>query len=250
MEEYSMNPIIKQIQNAIAELQELLAAIEMLGDNTPALLYQLANEKSQAITDATLLLANKKGEEEQPPIIVETQEKIAEIEEDTPLQTVEKDTPLQTVEEDTPTQTVEEDTPPQTIEKDTPTQTVEEDTPLQTVEEDTPTQTVEEVPPIVEPPVPPTVVAPPIAVEPTPITPSAIERKELRKSLTLNDRFLFRRELFANSDAVMREALDAIHQCATHALALKWIEQHYSWDAEAPAVIEFMALLEKNYNTK
>lgn len=180
MEEYNMNPIIKQIQNAIDELQELLAAIEMLGDNTPALLYQLANEKSQAIADATSLLLSEKGDEEQPPA-VEPQEAIT------------------------------------------------------VIEEETPPQTVEEVP---------------FVVEPTPIVPSAIERKELRKSLTLNDRFLFRRELFNGSDAVMHEALDAIHQCATHALALEWIEQHYSWDAEAPAVIEFMALLEKNYNTK
>lgn len=190
---------ITQIQKSIVELQELLVAIEGLAGNAPAILYTLANEKSQAIAQAASTLSAGEicpSPTPQPQKMVEVTTVIAE-------ETVQ-------VEEKTPTTT--EVVPP-----------IVEVEIIEEVKEETPITTITE-------------------------SPVYLPRKELRKSLTLNDRFLFRRELFGNSDTEMHTALDAIQQCATYMQAVAWIDEVYNWDNENDVVIEFLALVEKNFN--
>lgn len=74
------------------------------------------------------------------------------------------------------------------------------------------------------------------------------EKEDLRSRMTLNDRFLFQRELFRGDIGMLNYTLDEVNKLATMDEALRFIENQYHWDAEASGVKEFMELLERHFN--
>ena len=87
--------------------------------------------------------------------------------------------------------------------------------------------------------------------EEEPATPvEALQRqqaKELRKALSLNDRFRFRRELFGNSDIRMNETLSLIDAMQSYEEAEDYILNDLNWDVENPDVAEFMKIVQKHF---
>lgn len=85
----------------------------------------------------------------------------------------------------------------------------------------------------------------------TPVTlEEALQRqqaKELRKALSLNDRFRFRRELFGNSDIRMNETLSLIDAMQSYEEAEDYILNDLNWDVENPDVAEFMKIVQKHF---
>ena len=73
------------------------------------------------------------------------------------------------------------------------------------------------------------------------------QAKELRKALSLNDRFRFRRELFGNSDIRMNETLALIDAMHSYEEAEDYILNDLSWDEENPEVAEFMKIVQKHF---
>lgn len=71
--------------------------------------------------------------------------------------------------------------------------------------------------------------------------------KELRRAISLNDRFRFRRELFGNSDVRMTETLALIDTMTDYGEAREYLLTDLAWDAEEPVVKEFLALVEKHF---
>lgn len=71
---------------------------------------------------------------------------------------------------------------------------------------------------------------------------------DIRRNLTINDRFLFKRELFHGSDEDFNGTLDLI--AAMHSLeeAEEYIYDDLAWDRNDPAVKEFQAFI-ANYFT-
>lgn len=93
-----------------------------------------------------------------------------------------------------------------------------------------------------------------IIEEEEPATPVTLEEalqrqqaKELRKALSLNDRFRFRRELFGNSDIRMNETLSLIDAMQSYEEAEDYILNDLNWDVENPDVAEFMKIVQKHF---
>ena len=73
------------------------------------------------------------------------------------------------------------------------------------------------------------------------------QAKELRKALSLNDRFRFRRELFGNSDIRMNETLALIDAMNSYEEAEDYILNDLNWDEENTEVAEFMKIVQKHF---
>ncbi|MBQ6938417.1 MAG: hypothetical protein IJN35_01070, partial [Muribaculaceae bacterium] len=76
---------------------------------------------------------------------------------------------------------------------------------------------------------------------------SVRQAKELRKALSLNDRFRFRRELFGNSDVTMNDTLNLIDTMNDYNEALEYLTQDLEWSPEEPVVQEFLQLVERHF---
>lgn len=96
-----------------------------------------------------------------------------------------------------------------------------------------------------EPPEPATP-AKPVEVDDTPAP--TRERPDLRRSFTLNDKFMFRRELFADSDAELNDTIDLIMTMDTLDEAREYLLHDLQWDADNATVADFMAII-TNYFT-
>lgn len=87
----------------------------------------------------------------------------------------------------------------------------------------------------------------------TPVTVSEMmsvrRAKELRRALSLNDRFRFRRELFGNSDVRMTETLALLDTMDGYAEAREYLTEDLGWDADEPVVQEFLALVENHFKS-
>lgn len=73
--------------------------------------------------------------------------------------------------------------------------------------------------------------------------------KELRKALSLNDRFRFRRELFGNSDINMNDTLNLIDTMKDLAEAREYLLQDLGWSADDIVVQEFLTLVERHFKS-
>ena len=71
------------------------------------------------------------------------------------------------------------------------------------------------------------------------------QRPDIWKSLTINDRFRFRRELFAGDDSAMTEAIARIGAMGSLAEADEYLSS-MPWDSDSEAVGEFMTFV-SNY---
>lgn len=72
--------------------------------------------------------------------------------------------------------------------------------------------------------------------------------EDIRKSLSLNDRFRFSRELFNNDNVSMEKCFDMINQ-ATHFSELEQeLYDTYRWEKDNECVIEFLTLIKKRFN--
>lgn len=68
----------------------------------------------------------------------------------------------------------------------------------------------------------------------------------LLKSFTLNDRFRFRRELFAGNDDDFNETLQLIADMESYTEAEDYLLCDLMWDRENPAVADFLEILANN----
>jgi hypothetical protein len=71
---------------------------------------------------------------------------------------------------------------------------------------------------------------------------------DLNSSLTLNQRFAFRRDIFHGDDETMRNALSHISSFDTVAKAISWLDSEFSinWDSESGAA--FREALDRYFN--
>lgn len=71
--------------------------------------------------------------------------------------------------------------------------------------------------------------------------------KELRRAISLNDRFRFRRELFRNNDVLMNETLALLDAMKSYDEAEDYIFNDLKWDRENPEVKDFMSIVENHF---
>lgn len=86
------------------------------------------------------------------------------------------------------------------------------------------------------------------APTPAPVNVAPVAVGDIRRSLTLNDKFRFIRELFGGSDVDFNGTLDLIATMHSPAEAREYLLQDLAWDAESPLVADFLAYVD-NYFT-
>lgn len=71
--------------------------------------------------------------------------------------------------------------------------------------------------------------------------------KDIRQAISLGDRFLFQRELFAGNGEKMQKTLDDLNALDTLDEALEYIRSHFDWDKDATAVQLFENVLRRRF---
>lgn len=100
-----------------------------------------------------------------------------------------------------------------------------------------------------QPPVPPTLVD---RVSPQNLSiHEVLEKRKLsdfRKAFSLNDRFYFRRELFAGNEGRMNQVIDRLNDLHTYDESLAYLKHELEWNLDDQAVVDFVKLLEKRFS--
>ena len=110
--------------------------------------------------------------------------------------------------------------------------------------------------PVVEPIIEPVIEPEPIAnsqqpiAESTPVQASLFGQpvENIRQAISLGDRFLFQRELFAQNGEKMQKALDELDKLSSMDEALAYIDKHFQWDKESSTYELFLNVLRRRFN--
>lgn len=81
----------------------------------------------------------------------------------------------------------------------------------------------------------------------------ALQRKlsrDLHHAFSLNDRFRFRRELFANNDVELNDTLNLVETMQTFEEAEDFFYNDLEWDKDSPEVIDFMNIIRNHFYNK
>src|SRR5690554_1979085 len=70
---------------------------------------------------------------------------------------------------------------------------------------------------------------------------------DLKKGVSINDRFLFQRELFNNNNHLMNNTIDILNSMESYEEAEKHIRENFTWDFENPTVNDFITILRKRF---
>ena len=150
---------------------------------------------------------------------------------------------------------VEEDTETENELVEEPQADVQEESlePLETLDEP-------EVPaPVVEPfiePEPVSVVEPILEPAPQPASRPIPQQtslfgtavEDIRQAISLGDRFLFQRELFAGNGELMQKTLDEINSLGSLSEAMDYVADNFEWDKESTAVQLFENVLKRRFS--
>ena len=110
------------------------------------------------------------------------------------------------------------------------------------------------VEPIVEPAPQPEIKAEPIVAsqpvsrpmpQQTSLFGTAVE--DIRQAISLGDRFLFQRELFAGNGELMQKTLDEINSLGSLSEAMDYVLDNFEWDKESTAVQLFENVLKRRF---
>ncbi|MBE6320902.1 MAG: hypothetical protein E7075_08050 [Bacteroidales bacterium] len=176
-------------------------------------------------------------------------------------QTAEPEVEIELIVEEEPQEEVKEELEKQeTIESIEPLESIEPIESLEILDE------VEVVEPVTEPtPAPqPEAKAEPVA-EPTQPLHNATQQlhnatqplqtslfgtavEDIRQAISLGDRFLFQRELFAGNGELMQKTLDEINGLGSLSEAMDYVRNNFDWDKESTAVQLFENVLKRRFS--
>ena len=107
------------------------------------------------------------------------------------------------------------------------------------------------VEPVMEQPVPQPEPAPKVEPTPRPVPTqtslfgSAVE--DIRQAISLGDRFLFQRELFAGNGELMQKTLDELNALGSLEEAMDYVADNFEWDSDSTAVQLFENVLKRRF---
>ena len=203
---------LSALEARVAQLEEANEAMEREGDEAKALIATLQTELAAlTATGVTVTPA------EEPEVEIEL-----------------------IVEEDTETENELVEEPQADVQEE-----LEQLEPLESLE------IIEEEEPVAEPVVEPILEpAPQPASRPIPQQTSlfgaAVE--DIRQAISLGDRFLFQRELFAGNGELMQKTLDEINSLGSLGEAMDYVADNFEWDKESTAVQLFENVLKRRFS--
>ena len=231
-----MNNLIQAITDYTTTLEQKLSALEA----RVAQLEQQIEEANEAIGEML--------EDPEVEILKEKRKLLAaelarletlEITDDAPILTEEPVVELE------PEPVVEEPAPAPILELEP----VVEPEPVVIPVEPTPQPVVEPAPVVETKVVEPAPVVEKPAPRPTPtqtsLFGSAVE--DIRQAISLGDRFLFQRELFAGNGELMQKTLDELNGLGSLNEALEYVAENFEWDKESTAVQLFENVLKRRF---
>ncbi len=71
--------------------------------------------------------------------------------------------------------------------------------------------------------------------------------EDIKRAISIADRFRFQRELFANNGELMAKTLDALNACATYSDAERYLDKHCKLPQENQATADFMELIKRRF---
>ena len=77
---------------------------------------------------------------------------------------------------------------------------------------------------------------------------SAPPVSDIRKAISLGDRFLFQRELFASDGEKMSKTIDILNKMHSLEEATEYIEKHFQWQENNPATKLFTSVLHRRFS--
>ena len=90
--------------------------------------------------------------------------------------------------------------------------------------------------------------APPPVTEPKPMpVPEKKKLPDLRKMFSLNDRFMYRRELFGGNEDVMNKAISTLNNRESFKESISFIEENMHWDFSNTTVKNFVKTIELRF---
>ena len=72
--------------------------------------------------------------------------------------------------------------------------------------------------------------------------------EDIRQAISLGDRFLFQRELFAGNGELMQKTLDEINNLGSLNEAMDYVLANFDWDKESTAVQLFENVLKRRFS--
>lgn len=72
--------------------------------------------------------------------------------------------------------------------------------------------------------------------------------EDIRQAISLGDRFLFQRELFAGNGELMQKTLDEINSLNSLSEAMDYVLNNFEWDKESTAVQLFENVLKRRFS--
>ena len=238
-----MEQLIKALTAYTSTLEQQLAALEARVAQLEAQLEncELAgkiNQLEQQLTEQATLIAALAA---QPAVQPTTQAEEPEIEVELVMEDEEEilDTQdgLDILEE------IEETTEPEPV-VELVVEPIIEPEPVVIPVEPTPQPVVEAAPvvesaPVIEKP------APRAVPTQTSLFGSAVE--DIRQAISLGDRFLFQRELFAGNGELMQKTLDELNGLGSLSEAMEYVAETFDWDKESTAVQLFENVLKRRF---
>ena len=222
---------LSALEARVAQLEEANEAMRHEGDEAKALIATLQAEVA-ALAAAGVVAAHSKEPEVEIELIIEEDTETANGEVKTENELVEELQEQETIEEP-----VEEST-------EIPQEVPAEEMPLEILEE----PKVEEY--MAKPVAEPVTSEPAPAPRPTPTQTSlfgaAVE--DIRQAISLGDRFLFQRELFAGNGELMQKTLDELNVLGSLEEAMDYVSDNFEWDKESTAVQLFENVLKRRFS--
>jgi hypothetical protein len=72
--------------------------------------------------------------------------------------------------------------------------------------------------------------------------------EDIRQAISLGDRFLFQRELFAGNGELMQKTLDEINTLSSLGEAMDYVRDNFEWDKDSTAVQLFENVLKRRFS--
>ena len=216
---------LSALEARVAQLEEAIEAMKREGDEAKALVATL-----QAEVAALLAAGVTPAPAEEPEVEIEL--------------IIEEETECENEEEKTENESVEESSEEQEEVIET----------LEILDE----PAAEE--PVVEPeaaPQPEMKVEPAVEVKVAQPAPRAVPQQtslfgtaveDIRQAISLGDRFLFQRELFAGNGELMQKTLDELNALGSLEEAMDYVADNFEWDSDSTAVQLFENVLKRRFS--
>jgi hypothetical protein len=220
---------LSALEARVAQLEEANEAMKREGDEAKALVATL-----QAEVAALLAAGVIPAPAEEPEVEIEL--------------IIEEETECENEEEKTENESVEESSE-------------EQEEVIETLEIlDEPVAEEPVVEPVVEPeaaPQPEMKVEPAVEVKVAQPAPRAVPQQtslfgtaveDIRQAISLGDRFLFQRELFAGNGELMQKTLDELNALGSLEEAMDYVADNFEWDSDSTAVQLFENVLKRRFS--